>query len=183
MEVQNRFAGENFEDFLYAINLHSIWHYYVCATINTSAQWLAYQQKELKNCPYIFEGKVISQQKNGGSTCSVIQDTQIYRGTELKVGTIKVITTMLSGAEKFPQLHNGDSYIIFGNLNNSDSFSTVSADNSTIIISNDWVTLNGTGATWGWRRVSTYPTMDSLYSFFRNNGVTVQEEAPTGGVK
>jgi hypothetical protein len=160
------------------IALNIILCYSFC-NAQTSAQWLAYQEKELKECAYIFEGKVI-QQSGKSFTCSVIQITKIYRGSpQIKLSSIKMITTFgKNGSEKFPQLHNGSTYIIFGfTTSYSKEFQSIKADNLLTLQTNDWVTFIGNGAEWGWRKVTYYKTLDELYSFFKENGLTVQEEA------
>jgi hypothetical protein len=144
----------------------------------TPAQWLAFQQRELKGSTYIFEGKVIQQSKIAeNSTCNVFQVTKIYRGSpQINLGNIKVITTILSGAEKFPELHKGYTYIIFGIVTKSNTSQSVVADNSLTLKTNDWISIDNNSAVWGWRHPTNFPTMDSLYSFFKENGLTVQEE-------
>jgi len=156
--------------------------------INTPAQWLAFQQKELKECPYIFEGNITQQKyyngKSGVMICSVIQITKIFRGSpQLKLGSIKVITSRNKGSTDVgPDIGIGH-YIIFGKPSlpfrkpaDSTTFQSMPTDNSLILFCNDWVTFTGVGASWGWRQVTQYKTVDSLYSFFKANGVTVQEQ-------
>jgi hypothetical protein len=145
----------------------------------TPAQWSSYQSNEVKNCQFMFEGKVIKQVKQGGTTCSVIQISKIFKGSpKLSLGTIKVITTIKEGAEKFPQLKDSVTYVIFGNLRDKDSaaFKSIVTANNLVLWCNDWVTYLGTGAQWGWRRVTKYATRDAFYSFLKANGLTVQQE-------
>jgi hypothetical protein len=163
----------NFFAIISAIFFNSICN---AQTINTPEQWLIFQQNELKNCPYVFEGKIIQQSKKGKATCSVLQITKIYRGDQLNIGTIKVVTTIATGAEKFPQLHKDNTYIIFGNLSNSTLFKSVASVNTLTLWSNDWVVFQDTGAEWGWRKKTNYKTVDDLYSFFKENGLIVKEE-------
>lgn len=152
----------------------------------TPAQWLAYQQKEIKECPYIFEGNV-TQQKcffglHGMMICSVIQITKIYRGSpQLKIGTIKVITNQNKGyKDAGPDVGIGR-YVIFGNPSipfiripaDSNVFQSMPTDNILILACNDWISFTGNGASW---EFAQYKTTDSLYSFFKENGLTVQEE-------
>jgi hypothetical protein len=147
----------------------------------TSEQVLALQKEDIKNTPYIFEGKVIQEVKSGEQlTCSVIQITKIYRGNpQIKLGTIKVITEQnINTKDGDPGLSQG-SYIIFGRTDNTNTFSSVAADNTiTISLADISVAIfdrgyNRSTARWG---PAKYNSIDSLYSFFRTNGLTVQEE-------
>ena len=91
----------------------------------TPKQWLGVEQKMIKSCAYIFEGKVI-QQKNFQwrdrlLQCNVIQITKIYKGTpEINLGTIKIIQwngELTNGTVSDYYgiaLNKGQSYIIFG---------------------------------------------------------------------
>jgi hypothetical protein len=161
----------------FIIAVYIIFCYSLCIA-QTPAQWSAFEQRELKGCSYIFERKVIQQSKTVENlTCSVFQITKIYRGSpQINLGKIKVITTILSGAEKFPELHNGCTYIIFGIATNSNAFQSILTENILTLKSNDWIGFTGIGAIWGWRHPTNFPTTDSLYSFFKENGLTVQEE-------
>jgi hypothetical protein len=159
-----------------------IYSYCNAQPINTPAQWLNYQKNELKKCPYIFEGKITEQNKIGESTCSVIQITKIYKGNpQIKLGTIKIITTILAGSEAFPQLSTGNTYIIFGSQSNSNDFQSKVTDNSITLWCNDWVLFVNKGAEWGWKQKTQYKTLDSLNSFFRTNGVIIQEQTSQAG--
>lgn len=147
-----------------------------CNAQNTPAHWLAVQKRELKERPYIFEGKVIQQNKGGELTFNVIKITKIYRGSpQLKLGTIKVMSAP-GGIDAGPGLKKDSAYIIFGNPSNSTAFQSVATDNLLRIQSNDWISIYGIGASWGLRQVTQYKTVDSLYSFFKANGLMVQEE-------
>jgi hypothetical protein len=153
---------------------------YAICNAQSPAQWSAFQQRELKGCAYIFEGKV-TQQSGKAITCSVVQITKIYKGNpQIKLGSIKVITTITkNGSEKFPQLIKGHQYIIFGSTtstDNSNAFQSVVADNSLTLQTNDWVVYTDTGAVWGWRKPTVFPTKDSLNSYLKSNGIIVQEE-------
>lgn len=166
----------------------TIFSYCFCyaQAINTPAQWLTFRQNELKECSYIFEGKVIQQSIEGIIyVCSIIEITKIYRGSpQIKLGTIKVTTMQGKGLQDAgPGLSKGSSYIIFGKLTNSKAFDTILVDNSAMLSRYDQISFHDTGAIWGWRQVTRYKTLDSLYSFFKENGLTVQEEEKTDNTK
>jgi hypothetical protein len=154
--------------------------------INTPAQWLAFQQRQLKGCAYIIEGTITQQKSYNGKTgrmmCSVIQITKIFRGSpQIKLGSIKIITNQYSKnvADASPNIGKGH-YIIFGTPTKSSlPIDTIFTTDNLLILqasASDWVTFTGSGAQWGWRKVTYYKTLDSLYSFFKENGLTVQEE-------
>lgn len=149
---------------------------------NTPAQWLAFHKDELKECPYIFEGTVTEQSSKGGgnlSRCCVIQITKIYKGSpQLKLGTIKVLTQDRKSTDAPLSISKGYTYIIFGKLANSKTFDTIIADNSVTLWCYDHANIYSIGASWGWRKVTHYPIVDSLYSFFQQNGVMIQEQVP-----
>jgi len=165
--------------------------------INTPAQWLAFQQRELKECPYIFEGSILRQEcyygNSGVMTCSVMQITKIYRSSsQVKLGTIKVLTMQGGQVGDGPRVQLSDggpglgkghyiifgSYLAFGRTSDSITVNSIVTDNLLTLHANDWATLTDAGASWGWRKVTKYPTVDSLYSFFKANGVTIQEQVP-----
>jgi len=76
-----------------------------------------------------------------------------------------------------PQEFIQDTYIIFGtSLSSSEVDSTSATDSPFKLQTYDWVVFQGTGAEWGWRQKTNYKTLDELYSFFKANGLTVQEE-------
>jgi hypothetical protein len=151
------------------------------------AQWSAFQQSELRGCTFIFEGNVTQQKvyngKRGRMICSVIQITKIYRGNpQIKLGSIKLITKQNKGiADAGPDIGRGH-YIIFGRTytlggaSDSSTLISIVTDNLLILQTNDWIAFTGGGAVWGWRRPTHYNTVDSLYSFFKENGLEVQEE-------
>ena len=142
----------------------------------TGTQWLALHQKELSTSAYIFEGTIIKQSLKSGTelTCSVIKITKIYKGSpEVKIGTIKILTEQNpSDKDGWKGLSKGATYIIVGKMD-SDEFHSIQADNSLTIWCIDYINILNNTARWGG---TIYDTMDSLYSFFKENGVTVQEE-------
>ena len=174
----------------------------VLCSYSSFAQQVSFTAKEqseihskfIKSAAYIFEGKVISQEcfSGGGRwgvlTCSVIQITKIYKGSpQIKLGTIKVITSQgghlpneTIEAAEFDgggvALDKGGSYIILGNNAPSTMLHTMQADNDVTVtdIGNDNpVYFNRGNPVWGQTR---YTTQDSLYSFFRVNGLTIQDQ-------
>lgn len=146
----------------------------------TPEQWAGVEKKMVKSSPYIFEGKVIkyTSLRYAVLTCFVVQITKIYRGSpQLKLGTIKVII------EQDENTHDGGPFlakgynIIFGSLSNSHIFDSIATDNTIVLTYRIApVIFRGKGAQWG---MANYPTRDSLYSFFRENGLTVQEQIDT----
>jgi archaellum component FlaF (FlaF/FlaG flagellin family) len=161
----------------------------------TPAQELEASKEDIKNTAYILEGTVIKQKRFHALNyevyvCNVISITKIYRGSPvIKLGTIKVLieTTMIEKNGFRSVMSDGEnisiaknhSYIIFGkpvNFKSADSNSvdSILTDNAmTLIITDIPIALNGNTAQWG---QTSYKTLDELYSFFKENGVTVQEE-------
>jgi hypothetical protein len=145
----------------------------------TPEQWAEVEKKMIESRAYIFQGTIIKQiKKDAQLTCSIIQITKIYKGSpQIKLGTIKVITwevppgTMDGGIS----LGRGCTYIIFGNPTNSNAFDSIMSDNSiTLSASNSIVFFGDNSAQWG---TNLYKPLDSLYSVFKRNGLTVEEEA------
>jgi hypothetical protein len=147
----------------------------------------------IKKAVYIFEGNITQQKyytgKHGDEyTCSVVQITKIFKGSsELKLGSIKVITPggRNRAADSGPGLQKGH-YIIFCNLNipfrrpaDSTIFKSIPTDNMQLLDCIDHVDFVADGERWGWRNPTQFKTVDSLYSFLKFNGLTVQEEAKT----
>jgi hypothetical protein len=144
----------------------------------TPSQELKIEKQDINNTPFIFEGTVISQvhQPKSAMVCSIVQITKIYRGSpQLKLGTIKVITeqskNMQDGSSGLGRGH----YIIFGSIYTAKKFDSTATDNNvTIGLADLSIAFSGNGAVWG---QSHFKTVDSLYSFLKENGLTVQEEA------
>lgn len=155
----------------------------------TPEQWLIEHKKEIGSTPYIFEGKII-QQKNFQwrdrlLKCNVTQITKIYKGSpKIKLGTIKIIQwdgqtkndDMISNTADYygVTLSKDSNYIIFGvpaYSNALDSLITDNETNLTAVVG----PVRLSGATAYWDEIQ-YKTLDSLYSFFKENGVTVQEK-------
>jgi hypothetical protein len=142
----------------------------------TGAQWLALHQKELSTSTYIFEGTIIKQSLKSGTelTCSVIKITKIYKGSpEVKIGTIKILTQQNpSDKDGWKGLSKGSTYVIFGKMD-SDKFKSIATDNSLTISCIDYATISGNTARWG---STIYKTLDDMNFFFKENGITMQEE-------
>jgi hypothetical protein len=144
----------------------------------TSQQYDAMHKQDIKNSPYIFEGNVIevSTINQEGITCFTIQITKIFRGSpEIRLGTVKVLITQTENTDDGgPFLSKGCIYIIFGKIYNSTLFESITTDNSLKLTYTDPIDFYGKeGAIWD---NINYHSRDSVYSFFKANGLTVQEE-------
>jgi hypothetical protein len=148
------------------------------------AQELKIHQASLKNTAYIFEGTITKQSQYHAKTgallmCSVIKITKVYKGSpNIKLGTIKVITYGGKVNDGAPGLVNGTKYIILGRQANSNiDDSLVTADNTVVLTTMDCdypIVFLGNGIE-QWKGTQ-FKTLDSLYSFFKENGLTAQEE-------
>jgi hypothetical protein len=161
----------------------------------TPAQELWASKEDIKNSTYIFEGTVIKQKRildlnYEVYTCNIITITKIYRGgPKLKIGTVKVIIdngmTEQNGfivkVEDFEgmEISKNQTYIIFAKATafksaDSNSVDSIVTDNSiTLALADIPVTFIGQSAKWG---QTVYKTLDELSAFFKENGLTVQEE-------
>ena|ERR1700721_3094488 len=162
----------------------------------SASRELEQHKKSINTTAYIFLGSVTQQQNYYGKnkeilTCSIISITKIFKGTpQIKLGSIKVITSQgghigniyarLADDGRGITLSNGATYIIFGRqaypymladtmttTDNTLILTTMGCDNPVVFSGNN-------SARWGY---TSYKTLDELYSFFKENGVTVQEEA------
>jgi hypothetical protein len=162
----------------------------------TPSQWTEMHKKSINNASYIFEGTVIQQKcyyaKRGEIfTCSIIQITKIFKGSiQLKLGTIKVLTYQGGQVDK-----NGPKSIVYdgGGLGkgkehlciifgitatdglplDSTALQSMITNNNLMLNMIDVIGFTSSGPQWG---ETNYKTTDSLYSFFKENGVTVEEE-------
>ena len=143
----------------------------------TNQEYEAMHKQDIRNSPYIFEGKVIqiSSINKEGITCFTISITKIYKGSELKLGTIKVLIAQTENTDDGgPFLSKGCTYVIFGKPYNSSLFESIVTDNTIKLTYTDPINFYGKdGATWD---NLNYHSRDSLYSFFKENGLTVQEQ-------
>ncbi len=150
----------------------------------------------IQKAKYIFEGTIIEQKcyygAHGIMTCSVFQIKKIFKGSpQIKLGTIKIINEqggrvgngpISRPTDAGPVLTRGCTYIIFGTPSTfsraSDSVSaySIATDNLHPLDCTGQINFHGSGASWGWRHPTNFPTTDSLYSFLKDNGLTVQEE-------
>jgi hypothetical protein len=134
------------------------------------------RQNEIKGYNYIFEGTVTQQTKNGNWMCSVVQITKIYKGSpQIKLGTIRVVMELQADGE--PAMTKGSKYVLFGRPASSSLDTIQTAENTLTLQCIDHIDFHGTGATWGARQPQEYKTVDSLYSYFKENGLAVQQEA------
>jgi hypothetical protein len=162
----------------------------------TPAEWVKEHEKEINTSAYIFEGTVTQQKcyygKPGIMTCSVIQITKIYKGSpQIKLGTIKVIeegghidnTPYVNPSDGgWVLIGKGGTYIIFGQPStfepaDTNMLHTMATDNTMTLLlcCVDPINFDGKGAA-QWDDTK-YLTVDSLYSFLKQNGLTVEEEA------
>jgi hypothetical protein len=155
--------------------------------IGTPAQELTAHKEEIKSTPYIFEGTVIQQHQNNCKveviTTCIMQITKIYKGSpQLQLGSVKVITwhklkNSFGPVEGYVvPVGIGGTYIIFGGSTNSvDSTKT---DNP--------ITLSEYGMEYpvvisdkdsvNWYGTPQFKTLNDIEAFFKENGLTVQEE-------
>jgi hypothetical protein len=150
----------------------------------------------IQKAKYVFEGTIIEQKcyygAHGIMTCSVFQIRKIFKGSpQIKIGTIKIINEqggrvgngpISRPSDAGPVLTKDCTYIIFGvpsafsRAYDSVSVYSIAADNQRPLDCIGQINFHGTGASWGWRRPTNFPTTDSLYSFLKDNGLTIQEE-------
>jgi hypothetical protein len=165
----------------------------------SDSQKVLMQQHELKvslssiqKAPYIFEGTVTHQEnyynKNGEMlTCTVISITKIFKGNpQIKLGSIKVITdqggTIEGHTEKSLDdgsgLSKNGTYIIFGKTTGTANINDkmITTDNLLTLDCIDHIDFIRGGASWGWHNPTNYKTLDDLYAFLKENGLSVQEE-------
>jgi hypothetical protein len=174
---------------------------YVLKAQNNASQnrTLEYHQKTLKKAQYVFEGTVIKQEaysnKKGESrTCTVFQIEKIFKGSgQIHLGTIKIITNQGKGlVDGRPVLGKGR-YIIIGSQTDSSNLKTPAfdADNSAVPSVETLVEIgrdsylkgkkihHDTPIIWVGSQIeggTLYNTIEELYGFFKENGLTVEEE-------
>jgi hypothetical protein len=163
---------------------------------NSASQNTTKHQNALKRSAYIFEGSITEQEnyhgkRSGGMllTCTVMQITKIFKGSpQIKLGSIKVITMQDKRVQDGSNAALGKSgnYIVIGNVADSadlnsnmtltDNFITVSSSN--IVVLSQGINNEHTAQWEGgrWSPGTSYNSVDSLYSFFRQNGITIQEQ-------
>ena len=169
---------------------------------SSQEQTLKQHQKNLKEAEEIFEGNVTHQESYKNTkgelwTCTVFQITKIFKGNpQITLGSIKVVTFQSNGSQKVldggPSLGKSGTYIILGKpadtsmLNDkmitTDNSLTLSPYFGIIAITGDVYEYNNlvkAHAEWlgGYRNPGTsYKTLDDLYSFLKENGLSAQEE-------
>ena len=156
----------------------------------------------LPNAHYIFEGKVINRKHHKGKevdvTTCIIQITKVYKGSpQINLGTVKVTTdqyVVSNGFTSIPSeaggstdLNKGGTYIVFctdaTKLWIVDSTTTDNPLTLTICGLDNPIIVNPDNNTVSWFQTPQFKTVNDIEGFFRENGVTVQEEAPTGSGK
>jgi hypothetical protein len=161
----------------------------------TPAQWLGIHKKYINSVSYIFEGTVIKQDyykgKNQVVYTSIIQISKIFKGSpQLKLGSIKVVTAKFvkngdiidipsEGGDGI-NLNKDGCYIILCRLANSSlSVDTTITDNTITLTARDCdypVVISGKDDV-SWEGTPQFKTKEDIYSFFKENGLTLQEEA------
>jgi hypothetical protein len=162
----------------------------------TPTEWVIEHEREIKNTSYILEGTVIKQKcyymrHIGGAvmTCSLIQIRKIYKGNpQIKLGNIRVVTNggYMENVISTPPsdggwitLLNGGTYILLGAPGafapaDSNMLYLMRTDNAlTLNLTAEPISISKNTAQWD---ETKYNSLDSLYSFFKENGLTVQEE-------
>ena len=167
---------------------------------------LELHKKALMNSKYVFEGIVIKQEayanKKGESrTCTVFNIEKIFKGSGLvHLGTIKVITNQGRGLiDGGPAIGNGR-YIIVGIPTDSSNLKTPAfdTDNSAIPSVEALIEIgrdsylkgkkihHDTPVIWLGSQIdcgTLYHTIEDLYGFFKENGLTVEVEIKQAGQK
>jgi hypothetical protein len=136
-------------------------------------------------------------------TCSVISINKIFRGSpQIKLGNIKVITKQFGRIgdnishvnidDKGVGLSKGSTYIIFGRpaysymlvdkmITTDDTITLTTMDCEDPIVFSEKISKNNNmvssdSSSAQWSRKSHFNTLDELYSFLKENGLSVQEE-------
>lgn len=164
---------------------------------------LAKHQRDLKITPYVFEGTITRQEcynnKKGEMwTCTIFQITKIFKGNpQIKLGSIKVVTFQSVPGMKVmdggPELGKKGTYVILGRPADSSMLNDkmIATYNSIILcpyygvieiysdIYNHGKLVEQSHAEWEggrWNPGTSYKSLEDLYAFFKENGLTVQEE-------
>jgi hypothetical protein len=161
----------------------------------TPAQAMEEHKNEIGSTAYIFEGKVTQKKyyngKNQVVTTCIIQITKIFKGSpQLKLGSIKVITKQAvknGGIIVTPTdegyvvpINKEDTYIIFCRpVNSSWCVDSTATDNNIALTTwdgglDDPIIISGDSV--NWYNTPQLKTKEDVYSFFKENGVTVQDE-------
>lgn len=160
----------------------------------TPAQAILEHKKQIGTTSYIFEATAIQQNFYNGKaqviTTCIMQITKIFKGSpQLKLGSIKVVTdqtpksgdiiSIPSDEGDVITIVKGSTYIIFGRIvgtpwvvdstltDNSITLTPMGMDYPIVIHNKDSVS---------WEFTPQFKTEEDIYSFFKENGVTVQEE-------
>jgi hypothetical protein len=159
------------------------------------SRWLVIHKQDIANAAYIFEGTTTQEKsyygKHGIMTCNVIQITKIYKGSpKLKLGTIKVLTVGgRIGNEPYDppsdggwiRFTTGATYIILGipaafeRASDSIIVNSITTDNLFVLEYIDHISFLSND-TVRWDYDMQFKTKEDVYSFFKENGLMVQEE-------
>jgi len=159
---------------------------------------LEYEQKTLKNTPYIFEGVIVNQEYiRGRLTCNIVKITKIFKGTpQIMLGSIKIMTRLDAGGSKIiifdgPEgINKGITYIFFSKIATDTSLlpnKIIPTDNSLILTGFEFIEINDLknhkrfspqdpAARWvNGSGEHVFKTLEDLYAYLKDNGLTVQE--------
>ncbi len=149
-----------------------------------------YHESSIQDAKYIFEGQLICwkpyyNKKGKVMTCCIVQITKVYRGApQLKLGTVKIITRggHMQGSDIYVTESDGGAYLPQKNgvilgiptepWNVVDTMSQT--DNMVVLGAIDFIDISEKTAQWSGDKIRI--TVDSVYSFFKENGLMVQEE-------
>lgn len=159
-------------------------------------------KRYLPNAHYIFEGKVINrkhyQGKNVDVITCIIQITKIYKGSpQINLGTVKVtidqyivsngFTSIPSETGGSTDLNKGGTYIVFCTDATkpwiADSTTTDNRLTLTICGLDSPIIVNPANNAVNWFQTPQFKTISDIEAFFKTNGITIEQEAPTGSVK
>jgi hypothetical protein len=161
----------------------------------TPAQMIEEHKKEISNTAFIFEGIVIQQKQYNGKkqlvTTCIIQITKIFKGSpQLKVGSIKLVTkqrdksgdliSIPSDEGYMVPISKGSTYIIFARPAGSWAVDSTITDNTITLTSwygLDYPIIVHNNDAVSWYDTPQFKTKEDVYSFFKENGLTVQEQA------
>jgi hypothetical protein len=170
---------------------------YAQQDVPSAEQCLFSHKGQIKDTAYIFEGTVIKQKhfkarNNEFMTCNIISIAKIYKGSpKIKLGTIKVIVSdgryesngfvmNVADGGGYSLGDKGSTYILFTRLADSymlvDSAGTV--DNMSILTTYgcDYPVVISDKDSANWYGTPQFKTLDDIETFFKENGLTVQEE-------
>lgn len=168
----------------------------------SKAEWAIEHKKIIATSPYIFEGAIIHQDHDYvGWDYNIFKITKIFKGSsELKLGTIRLLSYG-GGDDGPPRLSNGGKYIIFAEPVTK-TFQAITENAITLkwidhveftspyydntrkqyLSANQRDSMKKTELILGisktpakWENIY-YSSIDSVYSFFQENGLKVEVE-------